>query len=190
MGKLVVFMHCTVDGFVAGPKGEMNWIHVDAEIFDYAGERTKNADTALYGRITYMMMESYWPTAADKPNASKHDIAHSAWYNRVEKIVASRTLHAGSKKNTTIISNNLCSEIKNIKKTAKKDILMFGSPSVVHSLLAENLIDDYWLLVNPVILGEGIPMFANVKQKINLELKESKTFSSGVVCLHYTSKDN
>jgi dihydrofolate reductase len=75
--KLVLFMHTSLDGFVAGPNGEMDWISVDDEMFEYAGQRTREADTALYGRITWQMMESYWPTAADQPAASKHDIEHS-----------------------------------------------------------------------------------------------------------------
>ncbi|HWJ28077.1 MAG TPA: dihydrofolate reductase family protein [Flavisolibacter sp.] len=87
MRKLVLFMHVSLDGYVAGPNGEMDWITVNEDIFDYAGRRTNEADTALYGRVTYQMMEGYWPTAADHPNASKHDIEHSAWYNKLEKLV-------------------------------------------------------------------------------------------------------
>src|SRR5436853_7158414 len=81
MRRLVLFMHTSVDGFVAGLNGEMDWINVDDDMFEYAGKQTDLADTALYGRITYQMMESYWPTAADQPNATKHDIQHSRWYN-------------------------------------------------------------------------------------------------------------
>src|SRR5438067_7478247 len=105
MKRLVLFMHTTLDGFVAGPNGEMDWIHVDEEIFDYAGKETANADTALYGRVTYEMMQAYWPTAADQPNASKHDIEHSTWYNSVTKVVLSKTMQDSSIKNTVIISD-------------------------------------------------------------------------------------
>lgn len=86
-------MHISLDGFVAGPNGEMNWITVDEEIFDHVGERISGTDTALYGRVTYQMMEAYWPNAGDKPNASKHDINHSKWYNRAHKIVLSKTMN-------------------------------------------------------------------------------------------------
>src|SRR3979409_1602991 len=92
MRKLVLFMHTSLDGFVAGPNGEMDWIKVDDEMFEYVGKRTNGADTALYGRVTYQMMEGDWPTAADRPNATKHDIEHSRWYNKVAKIVLSRTM--------------------------------------------------------------------------------------------------
>src|SRR4029079_9245329 len=92
MGKLVLFMHVSADGFVGGPNGEMDWIHVDEEIFEYAGGRTNEADTALYGRKTFQMMGCYLPKGSEKPGASKPDIEHAAWYNRVTKVVLSRTL--------------------------------------------------------------------------------------------------
>jgi dihydrofolate reductase len=91
MRHLIFFMHTSVDAFVAGPQGEMDWIRVDEELFDFVGMMTSKADAALYGRVTYEMMQSYWPDAGNQPNASKHDIEHSAWYNTVPKIVLSRT---------------------------------------------------------------------------------------------------
>ena len=185
MRRLVLFMHTSLDGFVAGPNGEMDWINVDEEIFDYAGRRTNEADTALYGRVTYQMMESYWPTAADQPGATKHDIEHSRWYNKVAKVVLSRTMKGAKPANTKVIGGNLKDEIIKLKKEPGKDILMFGSPTAAHSLMAEHLIDDYWLFMNPVLLGEGIPLFKGLKEKAALKLVESHVFSSGVVCLHY-----
>ena len=92
MRKLIFFMHTSLDGFVAGLNGEMDWIKVDDAIFDFVGTMTDQADTALYGRVTYEMMESYWPTAGEQPNASKHDKEHSAWYNKVSKVVLSKTI--------------------------------------------------------------------------------------------------
>ena len=92
MRKIISFMHISLDGFVAGPNGEMDWIKVDQEIFDYVGKRISEGDTALYGRVTYQMMESYWPTAGDKPTATKHDIEHSKWYKKVHKVVLSKTM--------------------------------------------------------------------------------------------------
>jgi len=185
MRKLVLFMHVALDGFVAGPGGEMDWINVDDEIFDYAGERTNEADTALYGRVTYQMMESYWPTAAEQPNATRHDIEHSNWYNKVTKVVLSRTMKGQHVKNTNIISENIAANINALKQQPGKDILMFGSPSAAHLLMQENLIDDLWLFVNPVVLGQGIPLFKDVKGPLKLKLLKNVAFSSGVVCLHY-----
>ena len=178
-------MHTTVDGFAAGPNGEMDWINVDDEIFEYAGNETDKADTALYGRTTYQMMDSYWPTAADQPNATKHDIQHSNWYNSVTKIVLSRTMKPGNLKNTIIIGENVANKINQLKQQPGKNILIFGSPTAVQSLLSENLVDEIWLFVNPVILGKGMPFFTGVQNNLKLKLIASKAFASGVVCLHY-----
>src|ERR1700753_2326986 len=92
MRNIISFMHISLDGFVAGPNGEMNWIKVDEEIFDHVGKRIDQTDTALYGRVTYQMMENYWPNAGKEPTASKHDIAHSTWYNKAHKVVLSKTM--------------------------------------------------------------------------------------------------
>ena len=178
-------MHTSLDGFVAGPNGEMDWINVEGEIFDFAASRTEEADTALYGRITYQMMDAYWPTAAQQPNATKHDIEHSNWYNTVTKIVLSRTMKGKKISNTKIIGDNLSEEIHELKKQKGKDILMFGSPSAAHSLMQLDLIDDYWVFVNQVLLGTGIPLFKGIEKKQDLKLVSSREFSSGVVCLHY-----
>ena len=185
MRKLVLFMHTSLDGFVAGPNGEMDWIHVDEDMFEYAGKQTDQADTALYGRVTYQMMESYWPTAGDQPAATKHDKQHSSWYNKVAKVVLSRTMKGAKLPNTKVISDNVSNEIIQLKQATGQDILIFGSPTAAHTLMTENLIDDYWLFVNPLLLGQGIPLFKGIKDKIKLKLVTSNTFTSGVVCLHY-----
>jgi dihydrofolate reductase len=140
---------------------------------------------ALYGRATYEMMEGYWPTAGAQPGAGKHDIEHSKWYNNVSKIVLSRTMMGKKPANTQIISNHLVDEINHLKQGDGKTILIFGSPSASHALIAEGLIDGYWLFVNPIILGQGIPVFKNVRDKEALRLVESRIFSSGVIALHY-----
>ena len=178
-------MHISLDGFVAGPNGEMDWIKVNDEIFDYGHTRISEGDTALYGRVTFQMMESYWPTAADKPTASKHDKEHSVWYSKIRKVVLSKTLNAADFTNTTIISENLSDKINEIKQTPGSDILIFGSPSATHSLIKQNLIDGYWLFVNPVVLGKGIPLFVDIKDKINLKLLTTKQFTCGVTELNY-----
>jgi len=185
MRKLVLFMHTSLDGFVAGPNGEMDWIKVDDEMFDYVGKRTNEGDAALYGRVTYQMMEGYWPTAGDQPNATKHDVEHSRWYNKVTKIVLSRTMRGANSPNTKIISENVANEIARLKQAPGKEILIFGSPTASHTLMQENLIDDYWLFVNPILLGRGIPLFKGIKEITGLTLLKTNAFTSGVVCLHY-----
>jgi dihydrofolate reductase len=193
MRKIISFMHISLDGFVAGPNSEMDWIKVDEEIFDHVGKRISEGDTSLYGRVTFQMMENYWPTAADKPNATRHDIEHSKWYSKVHKVVLSRTMNEAGQPagqtgltNTKIISDNLSDRINEIKHSGSNDILLFGSPTATHSLIQLNLIDGYWLFVNPIILGRGIPLFVDIKDKIKLKLLTTRQFTSGVTELNYT----
>jgi dihydrofolate reductase len=188
MRKIISFMHISLDGFVAGLNGEMDWIKVDEEIFDYVGKRISKGDTALYGRVTYQMMENYWPTAGDKPTATKHDIEHSKWYSKVHKIVLSKTMKEAGLTDTKIISDNLSERINEIKQSrdgGSEEILLFGSPAAAHSLIQLNLIDGYWLFVNPIILGQGIPLFLNIKDKIKLKLLNTRQFTCGVTELNY-----
>lgn len=177
-------MHVSLDGFVAGPKGEMDWISVEEAMFEYAGKRTRESDIALYGRVTYQMMDAYWPTAADQPDASKHDVEHGNWYNEVDKVVVSKSLENLSKPKTKVINKNLSAEVQKLKQGQGKEIIMFGSPSVVRELIEANLVDELWLFVNPVLLGEGIPMFGKLAERQKFKLVESLSFASGVVCMH------
>jgi len=185
MRRIISFMHMSLDGFVAGPNGEMDWIKVDQELFDFVGKRISEGDTALYGRVTYEMMENYWPTAGDKPTATRHDIEHSKWYAGVHKIVLSKTMEDAGLTNTTIIRDNLSEKINEIKQQAGEDILLFGSPTATHSLIGQDLIDGYWLFVNPTILGRGIPLFKDTEDRIKLKLLTTRRFNSGVVELNY-----
>ena len=185
MRNLIFFMHTSLDGFVAGLNGEMDWINLDEAMFDFVATMTDQADTALYGRVTYEMMESYWPQAGEQPNATKHDKEHSAWYNKVSKVVLSKTISEKGLDNTTIISGQLTDNINKIKKQDGKNILIFGSPGASQSLLNEGLIDEFWLFVNPIILGQGMPLFKDITGTTKLKLAESKTFACGVIALHY-----
>src|SRR6188474_2825154 len=189
MRKIISFMHISLDGFVAGPNGEIDWVKVDEEIFDHVGKRISEGDTALYGRVTYQMMENYWPTAGDKPTATRHDIEHSKWYSKVHKVVLSKTMKDAGLTNTSIISDNLPDRINELKQTrdgGSKNILLFGSPTATHSLIQLNLIDGYWLFVNPIILGRGIPLFVDIKDKIKLKLLTTRQFTCGVTEMNYT----
>lgn len=188
MRKIVISLHTTLDGFVAGPNGEMDWIKLNDEIFDLVGKFTNEADTALYGRVTYEMMQGYWPAAANRPNASKHDIEHSTWYNRVQKIVLSKSMKGQNIDKTTIISDNVAEEIQRLKNAGDKNIMIFGSPSAAHTLMEHDLIDEYWLFVNPVLLGEGIPVFSKIRNRIDLQLVNVVSFACGVTGLNYKVK--
>ena len=185
MRNLIFFMHTSLDGYVAGLNGEMNWIKFDAALFDFVATMTDKADTALYGRVTYEMMQGYWPKAGEKPNATKHDIEHSTWYNNVSKVVLSTTMQETGLHNTKIIADHLSDNINKIKQQDGKNILIFGSPRASQSLLNEGLIDEFWLFINPIILGQGMPLFKTVTGTTLLTLVESKTFACGVIALHF-----
>lgn len=189
MGRIISFMHISLDGFVAGLNGEMNWIKVNEDIFDYVGKRISTGDTALYGRITFQMMEDYWPEAGNKPTATRHDIEHSKWYKNVRKIVLSKTMNNTGLTKTEIIGNNLSERINELKKETDNDILLFGSPTATHSLMQLNLIDGYWLFVNPIILGEGIPLFTGIENKTKLKLLSTHQFNCGVTELSYITDE-
>lgn len=134
MRSLVFFMHTSLDGFVAGTNGELNWVTVDDEIFDFVSTLTDRADTVLYGRNTYEIMEEYWPTAGEKSNAGKHDMEHSIWYKNIPKVVLSKTLNETQLSSITVISDNLTENINKLKKLSGQNILIFGSPAASHSL--------------------------------------------------------
>lgn len=185
MRNIVSFVHLSLDGFVASADGGLGWVSLTEELFDFVGQRIQQTDTALYGRVTYQMMEAYWPTAAERPNASKHDHEHSRWYKTARKVVMSKTLVDQNSPHTQIICNHLSAEIHKLKQEVGSEILVFGSPSATHALMAEDLIDEYWIFLNPVLLGQGIPLFKNIKDRTTLKLVTSRTFASGVVCLHY-----
>lgn len=146
----------------------------------------------MYGRVTYQMMENYWPTAADKPNATKHDIEHSKWYKHAHKVVLSNSMKDTVLPNTTVISDNLIHQVNAIKNSQgenQSDILVFGSPTATHVLMEQNLIDGFWLFVNPIVLGKGIPLFVDVKTPMKLQLISTKPFTSGVTELNYVVKE-
>ena len=188
MGSITLFMHISIDGYAAGSNGEMNWIHVDDEIFEYGSKRIYATDIALYGRKTFQMMESYWPTAADQINASKHDIEHSKWYKKVKKVVLTRTMAEEKKQNVQFINNNLIENIERIKESTNNEILVFGSPTSGHSLMACDLIDNFWFNINPIIIGKGIRVFNNAEIQTRFVLTDYKVFASGVVSVSYTKK--
>jgi dihydrofolate reductase len=184
MRNLVAFMHVSLDGFVANRRGEMDWITIDDEIFHDAIMLADNADTALFGRVTYQMMESYWPTVLSNDSSTRLELQHAKWMEDVAKIVVSSTMDKADWNNTRLIKENISREILNLKQRPGKDILIFGSPRLTHSLMQWDLVNEYRININPVILGGGMPMF-NIHNRINLNLIKTKTFRSGVVGLHY-----
>ncbi|MGF7074635.1 dihydrofolate reductase family protein [Mucilaginibacter sp. R-33] len=183
MRNLVLFMHISLDGMVARTDGAMDWIKVSNEMFEYANARTQVADSALYGRKTFEMMDAYWPTAANGPNPSKHTIEHATWYNNTLKYVVSETAAKQNTDKIKFISDDVKERISDLKKQEGGEIIMFGSPVLARYLMQEGLIDEFWLFINPIVLGAGIPLFPNTE--IKLKLAKSTTFADGVLGAHY-----
>ena len=185
MRNVILLMHVSLDGFVAGPQGEMDWIRFDSQLVDDVAELTDTADTALFGRVTYEMMAGYWPTAADSPAATKHDIDHARWVNHAPKLVFSRTLESVDWQHSRIVRDSFPEEIARLKQQPGKNLLMIGSTKTAHTFMQLGLIDEYRLNVNPVVLGGGSRLFPDIKDQLNLNLVSAKTYASGVIGLHY-----
>lgn len=188
MRKLTVLMHVTLDGYVASEDGDMDFIKFDDELFSDVGKKTATADAAIYGRVTYDMMEGHWPTAGSQPNASEHSKQHSAWYNKVTKYVVSRSQPKTGDR-AEVIGKNLSEEVRKIKSQPGKDILVIGSPSIARALTEAGLVDEFYLTLNPVILGKGISMYPTMNDRANLQLTNSKTYKCGVIALTYKRAD-
>src|ERR1044071_5322565 len=138
--KVVLIEHVSLDGFLAGPDGDMSWIRIDDELMAYVGSIIEKADTAIYGRVTYGMMASYWPTAADQPDASAHDVAHGRWTAAATKLVYSRTLESarwGESASATLVRDDVSESIRALKQQPGGDMVLLGSGSLAHSLIRD-----------------------------------------------------
>jgi dihydrofolate reductase len=181
MGKLIVFNFVTLNGFFKGPQGDISWHRHGAEEGDYAAGQLKGGSILLYGRVTYEMMASYWST----PMAMKNDPIVAEGMNRAEKIVFSKSMKEAEWSNTRLVKANIEEETRKLKKTAGKDLALLGSGSIATQLADADLIDEYQIMVDPVVLGDGTPILKNLKHKLDLRLTGSRTFKSGVILLVY-----
>ncbi|XXM72358.1 dihydrofolate reductase family protein [Lysinibacillus sphaericus] len=187
MRKLVLFLHSSLDGFVEGPQGEMDigWVSYDVDLEKYAKEILSSADTVMWGRGTYQMMHSYWPSVPSNPSASQHERDHAEWIEKTEKIVFSTTLEKVEWNNSRLVKEDVVNEIKNLKQQPGQDMVILGSPRFAHSLMQLDLIDEYKITVSPVLIGSGLPLFEGIKEKNKLKLIENRTFDSGAIGLIY-----
>jgi dihydrofolate reductase len=183
MRKVIFLMHVSLDGLVAGPNGEMDWIVYNDDVEKYSHDLHSTTDTAIYGRVTYEMMNGYWPTVLDNPDSTPGELAHGRWYRDATKLVFSRKLDKLEGSNTVLIKDNIADEMATYKRQPGQDIWLLGSPTLAQTFMRLGLIDEYRLNVNPVVLGAGKPLFAD--DVLKLKLLESLTFSGGVVALRY-----
>jgi len=183
MRKIIVSNLISVDGFISGVNDDISWFVniADKEFEKYGVNLINSIDTMLFGRITYQLMESYWPNAS--PDTNDQRIIDAM--NNFHKIVSSRTLNKTEWKNTTLIKENITVEIAKLKEQPGKDMVIYGSGSVVSLFAREGLIDNYLIFVYPVAIGKGKTMFSGIKENLKLKIADTRTFSSGVVLIDY-----
>lgn len=185
MRKLVLFMHVSQDGYASDSNGRLDWIPYNEELEKYAKEVVAEVGSPVYGRTTYRMMESYWPTVLNNPNASRHGLEHAKWLQNVKKIVLSGSMDIAEWNNTMLIKDNIAEEIKALKEQPGKNLVIFGSPGAAKTLLELGLIEEFLLTICPVILGGGKSPFHSDGEKIKLRLLSSRTLTSGIIAARY-----
>lgn len=181
MRKIIASNYVTVDGYFAGPNGELDWFVWDDEMAKFSTDQLKTVDTILLGRVTYQLFADYWPT----PTAYKENPIIAPMMNDLQKIVFSRTLDSAEWNNSLVVKENVTEEISRLKQQPGKDMVIFGSGIIVSEFARLGLIDLYRLIVNPVVLGKGKPLFKNMDNKLKLKLLNAKAQSSGNVILEY-----
>jgi dihydrofolate reductase len=180
MRKVIVSNLMSLDGFLEGPGHDLSWFAVDDEFFDYAKGLLDTADTILFGRVTYEMMAAYWTSPAA---AQENDAFITGKMNSLEKRVFSHTLTQagwGSYDNARLVKGDAAAEVRKLK-----DMVIFGSGGLVSTLASHGLIDEYRVVVNPVILGSGTPMFRGIGDRIKLKLTANRAFKTGAIMLTY-----
>jgi dihydrofolate reductase len=177
MRKLIVSNLMSLDGFFEGPKNEIDWFVVNDEFLGYAREMLRTTDTILLGRRTYGHMAAHWPTAPKDEIADK--------MNSLRKVVFSRTLHKAEWNNSRLVQGDIAEEVAELKEELGRDMVILGSAMLASFLLQEGLIDEYRIILDPIILGRGNPLFRDIKHRVRLKLKDAKPLASGVVLLYY-----
>lgn len=190
MRKLIVSMNVTLDGFMSGPDCELDW-HFKCwtkEMGEALCRHLASADTILLGRVTYQAMAKYWASKMTDLNLRGEDFAFAEMMNHYAKIVFTNTLSIPEWNNSQLINGNVSDEIKYLKKRPGRNLIVYGSGKLISALVHCDLVDEYQLWVHPVVLGKGKPLFNNPHESLDMKLLESKTFSSGVILLHYQTK--
>ena len=181
MRKIFLFMMVTLDGFFEGPGQDIGWHNVDEEFNEFAIQQLNNVDMLLFGRVTYEGMASFWPTQF----AKEHDPIVAGKMNSTPKMVFSKTLERADWENTVLVKEDIAEEVTKLKQQPGKNLAIFGSANLTASLLQMGLVDELRLMMNPVILGSGTPVFKGIHEKLNLKLLRTQPFRSGNVLLYY-----
>ncbi|MGP0017849.1 MAG: dihydrofolate reductase family protein [Candidatus Sulfotelmatobacter sp.] len=191
MRRIIWLVDMSLDGFMSGPKGELDWAaaQMDDEMWEGLNELLRRVDAALFGRVTYQDFERYWrywPGVPGTPASPKNELNFSRWIEATPKIVASTTLRELGWKNSTLLSGSVADGILRMKKQSGRDLLMFGSCGFASRLLQTGLIDELQIRIHPVILGVGRPLFNEGNGRHKLKIERAKMLKSGLVELRYS----
>ena len=184
MRKLKVFNQMSLDGYIADAQSDMSWAHADSDDAEWNAWSAENAGgggTLVFGRVTYDLMVSYWPT----PEAMQAAPVFAERMNNLPKVVFSRTLEAPSWNNTKLVTGDIVAEVAKMKQEPGDDMVIMGSGSIVAQLTEARLIDEYQVVLNPIVLGSGKTMFEGVTHKVGLKLTDERAFKNGKVVLSY-----
>lgn len=177
MRKVIASNVVSLDGFFESSAKQLDWVVLDEEFFQYAREMLQAADTLLFGRLTYQHMAAHWPSAPKDEIADK--------MNSLHKIVFSTSLKKADWNNSRLVQGNAADEIANLKQQPGKDMVILGSATLASFLLQKALIDEYRVILNPVLIGAGNPLFKGITHRVRLKLERTKVLASGVVVLYY-----
>lgn len=185
MRRLCVFNNISLDGYFTDKKNDMSWAHENAgdqEFQAFVNDNAKGGGELVFGRITYEMMASFWPT----PMAKEQMPEVAKQMNALPKVVFSKTLKEVHWNNTRLFNTDLISDMKKLKNEEARDMVIFGSGKIITQLSQHRLIDEYQFVINPLILGQGRTMFENLESKLKLKQTESRTFKNGNVFVRYS----
>jgi dihydrofolate reductase len=186
MGKIIALGHMSLDGYMADLNRQIDWIRMDEETNKIVVELYRGAAGTIYGRKTYELMDPFWPNVKKEPAKwPKWVVDYAEWVDEAMKVVVSTTLPSSSWKNTRFIRNNVVEEVRQAKQEAKGDLLLLASGQLLATLLPAGLVDEVVVTITPVVLGEGMPYFKGLKERVGLELREERKFTNGVVGLRY-----
>jgi len=182
MRKLIVFNQVSLDGYIADARGDMSWAHKDDPEWNaFAAENAGGDGMLLFGRVTYDLMAAFWPT----PAALKSAPAVAEGMNRMPKVVFSRQMKTTSWQNTALVRRDIAGAVRKMKNEQGPGMVILGSGSIVSQLTQAGLIDEYQMVVNPIVLGKGKTMFEGLKNKVPLKLTKTRAFGNGNVVLCY-----
>ena len=182
MPKLIVFNSVSLDGYFTDAIGDMSWAHTqDPEWDEFVSGNASGGGVLMFGRVTYDLMASFWPT----PMAAKIAPVVAERMNSLPKVVFSRSLDKASWNNTKVVKGDIAAEVRKMKQEPGPGMVILGSGSIVSQLTEAGLIDEYQIVVHPIVLGQGRTLFEGIKNKVRLKRTSSRTFGNGNVVLCY-----